>query len=946
MPGLELHSDFDRDGRLTGSPQERAARSSWPGAVVIPNMDRDRRRLPVSVGNASMGSPDYDLVATFSGDNELLPVEVRAAAGALRPGDTLHLRCSGVMHSRVKLSDDTGRIVPHRLRQPEHYELPTMPANGVMPLTLQVRTIAGAAWGRVSNVNRNYKADANEEGRFILTLLRRDGTGVEHVEDQGRFSVAPFILADRTAAARRLYMVKSTTNVPSLHDVRIASRLARVPLIEIDDSLTGGDTWIQDQYQHSLMQGPHGWSELILHLPRLRRENTTATITDNLEDVVNTHFQSRDVGLFGDLWDRQVPVQTADGGVVRPSFRDLDSWVKHANRVWSAHEIISLYAEDADRSWRRRTITDWVDALLRLDSELQRALQAIQAARSGASHQRDRQLADEKTVATDLVRQVKRQFPVGQPRSSDPIIESDLSGQRTRLKASVLRKLYERAFQMHASYNYGGNIESTPPVAGAPLGKIILGNGIDTDDNEAVDPDLLKVLAKQKKQPVVEVDTIWLKVGHVDEILSVVPSRRAQGGFVIFAASSKAAVELLKQARARYLAGLPMEHPDRVTAGRRPSGVMTRLMTAGTSPVTRLMRGKAWLHQQERPTGGVLPPSIEPPSIYFHLCQAYGTSTADTGFNRHGIGYVPGLGDNRRYPADITPNELLWAETDKDGGSCNVVYDETVLRNARNTLTGAFPSIELLPIPVILDRTHDLRQFRDNPWSRPTTAFTPDMVNMQILNDHLLVPKPYGPRMKIDDAIAVVREAMTAVEMPGPIKSRVGRRLIASRRMTRGEYWVEKVRPAYLTSSIGTIRASYGGMWSKSDVVSVFKDSFPGANAAELERRIVRPNGRRFDSDGVLREDFSLFRIEDGMVDIFELYVAAVAAELGVRLHFVDSWSYHLYEGQIHCGTNVLRGHPPLGSGLPDVWDAPDHNFRGTVAFSDEPVVSGTGSQP
>jgi len=948
MPNLELHADFDRNGRLSCSSAERSSRLSWPGAIVVPNMDRERVRLLTSVRNASMVSSDYDLVSTITGDDELLPIEIHAtAAGALQPGETLHLRCSGVMHTRVKLSDDSGRIVPHRLQAPEIYELPPMPSNGVLRLTLQVRTIAGAAFGRVSDVNLRFQHDSRVEHRFTLTLLRRDTSGVDHEEDQGRFTVAPFILVDRSAPARRLYMVSAPSNLPSVTDVRRAARAARVMFVPIDHNLTGGDTWIQDQYQHCMMQGPNGWRELILHLPRLRHENTNATLTDNLEDVVNTHFRSRNVGLFRDLWDRVVPVRT-ETGVARPSFRDLESWVKRVGRIDFVNRLLNLYATDANPRWQVRMYNDWVAALLDLDAELARVRRALDAARADASYQRQQQLEAEKTAASNLVTQLKRDFSVSQPRSSDPVIESELGSGRVRMRASLIRRLFSRANQMHASMNYGGNIESTPPVSGAPLGKILLGNVTDSQTGEEfIDPDLLRVFAKQQKQPIVEIDTAWLKVGHVDEMMAVVPSSRASGGFAILHASSKAAIELLRGAQRRYLLGLPLAHHDRGRSGRTPSGVLPRLTIDGSSPVTRLLRGKSWVHKHSRAGYGQVPIYIEPPEIYFHLCQAFGSSTASTGFNVHDIGYVPGEGEDRRYPANITVSELLWAEADESGDSCNAAYDTIALEPSRVILRNAMPGIPLLPIPVLFDRTPDIEAFRRNAWNRPTTAFTPDMANMQVLNGHLLVPKPYGPRMYIDDAIAVVREVMTSLKIPGNIKARVGRRLISARRMTLAKYWVEKVNSADLLSSIGTIRASYGGMRNKVDVIAAFRDSFPGANAAERERRIYRPNQAHFDAAGYLKKDFSLFRITDGMVDIFELFVVAIAAELDVQLHFVDSWSYHLYDGQIHCGTNVLRERPSSRGRMPNVWDAPDQPFRSSAINFDEGdvVLGGAGGR-
>lgn len=947
MPNLELHADFDRDGRLSRSSAERSSRLSWPGAIVVPNMDRERLRLPTSVGNASLVSADYDLVSTITGDDELLPIEIRTAvAGALQPGETLHLRCSGVMHTRVKLSDDTGRIVPHRLQVPEIYELPLLPSNGVLKLTLQVRTIAGAAFGRVSRIDLNYQHDSRIENRFTLTLIRRDTSGVEHEEDVGRFTVAPFILTDRTASARRLYMVSAPSNVPSVTDVRQAARAAHVIFVPIDHNLTGGDTWIQDQYQHCMMQGPNGWRELILHLPRLRHENTDATVTDNLEDVVNTHFRSRNVGLFRDLWNRVVPIRT-ETGVARPSFRDLDSWVKRVRRIDFVNRLLNLYATDANPNWRIRMYNDWVATLLDLDAELARVCRTLDAARADASYQRGQQLEMEKTTVTNLVNQLKQEFSVSEGGSADPLIESDLGGGRIRIRVSIIRKLFNRANQMHASMNYGGNIESTPPVAGAPLGKILLGNKRDSSTGEEwMDPDLLRVFVKQQKQPIVEIDTTWLKVGHVDEMMAVVPSRRVSGGFAVLHASSQAAIALLRGAQRRYLAGLPMEHIDRVRRRQPPSGLLARLMTDGTSPVTRLFRGKAWIHKQSRARYGEVSTHIEPPEIYFRLCQAFGSSTASTGFNIHGIGYVPGEGADRRYPADISVTELLWAEADGSGDSCNAAYDTIVLEPSREILRNTLSGIPVLPIPVLFDRTFDIEAFRRNPWARPTTAFTPDIANMQVLNGHLLVPKPYGPRMLVDDAIAVVQEAMTLLNVPGNIKSRVGRRLISARRMTQATYWVERVDSAVLLSAIGSIHASYGGLRDKVDVIAAFRDSFPGANAAERERRVYRPNRSHFNASGYLKNDFSLFRINDGMVDIFELFVAAIAAGLDVHMHFVDSWSYHLYDGQIHCGTNVLRERPSSVTRMPNVWDAPDHPFRSqTVEFEEDIVTVGADSR-
>jgi hypothetical protein len=66
--------------------------------------------------------------------------------------------------------------------------------------------------------------------------------------------------------------------------------------------------------------------------------------------------------------------------------------------------------------------------------------------------------------------------------------------------------------------------------------------------------------------------------------------------------------------------------------------------------------------------------------------------------------------------------------------------------------------------------------------------------------------------------------------------------------------------------------------------------------------------------------------IADGMIDLFEASVLAIADELGVQVHWIDSWYYHVLTGEIHCGSNVLRM-PARGSGLPNVWDVADQRY-------------------
>ncbi|NEZ66803.1 hypothetical protein D0962_29295 [Leptolyngbyaceae cyanobacterium CCMR0082] len=931
MPGIELHADFDRDGGLTGNPRERTARQNWPGAIVVPNLDRDQRRLPAAVSSSSIPRADYSLATANSGDDELVPLQIKVIAGALGPNESLHIRCPGVMHTRIRLSDSTGQIIPQRLGEPEVFELPPIPPNGRLNLTLQVRTIAGASFGRLSNLELAYRADAREETRFELILFRVDNLGRVHEEDRGRFSVAPFILDDRQAPAVRLYMVNTDANHPSFVDVQNATRAAAVPMVQVPPEISNGDTWLQDQYQHSFLQGPNHFRQLILHLPRLRHENTNATVTDNLEDFVNSHFRSRNIGLYNDLWDRIIVVNTTNGNVLRIDFRAVTDWAKRVLRILDVAERLNHFGKLIDTTWQEINVMFWVDTLNRLRSELARLNQTLDHAIDEARPERAELIRGLKKAAESLVDEVTTEFTVVRGGSGRDLgLRSEIAGQTATINRDTAERLFDRANQMNSSANYGGNVESTPPVPGAPLGKIIIGNFIFGDGSEFVDPDLLRVLAKQKKQPIVEINTAWLRVGHIDEMMAVVPHGRSD--FSVLHASSRAAMALLQRAETRYRAGLPANHPD--TFRNRPSGVLSRLMNEGSSPVTRLFRGKAWLHNHPPAQRGQIPESHEPPATYIKLAEEL---SAGNGFNIHRIGYVPGEGPPRRYPADITPFEIIWAERDARNNSTNDFIDSEFLQPSRVHLQREL-GVPIYPIPVLWDRVDDINRFQEAFWQQPTTAYSPDIANMQVLNNHLLIPKPYGPRMRPRDAMAVVQAAMQDVGVPGTIRAQVGHRLIRQHRMTRAHYWIEKVSPAYLFSPIGSIRASYGGLMDQQDVIDAFKDSFPGASDREIQRRLIIPNRRHFNARGILRRDHTRLLVNDGMIDLFELFTAAIAAHLGVTIHFVDSWYYHIREGQIHCGTNVLR-RPRRRAGLPNVWDIPDVEFRGQILiFEDDEV--------
>jgi len=143
---------------------------------------------------------------------------------------------------------------------------------------------------------------------------------------------------------------------------------------------------------------------------------------------------------------------------------------------------------------------------------------------------------------------------------------------KTLLKPDVGYEEPARITPILSTFDSNGNLEVTPPVTSRdgtsyPWGRIYLGPGRGT---ERFDPEVLKFLSAQEMQPPIMIDTSWLTVGHVDEIMSFVPAPDGKG-FRLLLASPARAFELLVNAstagfgRERMLIGRNFEGRDAET---------------------------------------------------------------------------------------------------------------------------------------------------------------------------------------------------------------------------------------------------------------------------------------------------------------------------------------------------------------------------------------------
>lgn len=96
-----------------------------------------------------------------------------------------------------------------------------------------------------------------------------------------------------------------------------------------------------------------------------------------------------------------------------------------------------------------------------------------------------------------------------------------------------------------STFDSSGNLEVSPPVTGYPWGRIYYG-GVGRP-REPFNNDLKNFLEAQTVQKPISIDNGWLAVGHVDEIISFVPSNSGKG-FKLLMASSELAYKILEKA--------------------------------------------------------------------------------------------------------------------------------------------------------------------------------------------------------------------------------------------------------------------------------------------------------------------------------------------------------------------------------------------------------------
>jgi len=578
-----------------------------------------------------------------------------------------------------------------------------------------------------------------------------DGNGVVLLDrpklPQGDIRTADVILLGDDATAQRVFMCDVGENGPSISELSAAAKVAGIPLTIIPIEIGNGDAWIQDQFQICYTATQQASQMIILHLPRLGNDSAIMPGTANLRNFVETYFPSDDIGIIKDFWTLPIVISDGVGGTATltlPQSYLAYKLVSTAPRILRALSNL-LSATNKNIKLELPMWDDIFAVRLRIDDLLVKLVASNTTDKDQLAQIGDARAAVEKlsTVLASDGGSVKLKLSVG----NDVKTLTYTSENSERLKKS-----FADIAALHSSTNYGGNIEVSPKMKDAPYGKILAGS--------VTSADLKNFLTSRGAlHPLVTVYTDWLEVGHIDEIASFITQ---SGDFSLVRASPKLALHMLDK--------------------------LVDLQKKGVL-VTRLMRGKKWVHKA---VAGATDP-IRPPNAWFNFVTSprYDLTPFDTPIPQ---ATQPKFGDgayhddrqfmvlNRMkevdtlYLATITCADLLdicrdsnrtiedffladgYAYSDEvynqkaySSAAFAASRDEILPKRLDKVIGEAFPGTKVYWMPVLFDRMRS--DFGDQ-----VSAVTPAMINFQTLNNIVAIPRPYGPRMRISDAVTFIND--------------------------------------------------------------------------------------------------------------------------------------------------------------------------------------------
>lgn len=933
---------------------ERLLPSARGHIQLIPNINRSGRVLPESVSAEDVRrneKTDRENPARKLRDPEIYSVIVSVTPDEFAARSALWLEVH-FAQGLFRVLDKSG--IPLKDASPVRVDLVQARKDNTKGRGIQYFLEAQTFWG-----SPLLPKDAQRSVSFRFIDGSNQIITERSVFKGGDLRTADVILIGDDAPAERIYVCDVVENQPSIREVSEGARGAGVPVTVVPQNVNLGDSWIQDQFQLGYTATRESAQRIIVHLPRMVNDAALIPGTPNLRNFVDGHFPSDAIGVVKDFW--QLKVQVSDGSntlelEVAESYIVFKQLVRAIRLLNVMFSLIRKIDDRANPKVPGGDLTDLYLVRVAIDS----AHIQLRGYRKVSTDQQALILALHTAIdETSMV--------LARSREAVQLKINTTAGSKilefTNDNRSALQNFFRSLRDLHSSLNYGGNIEVSPPYADAVYGKILTGS---------ISAEPLKdfLTSRGTQHPIASVYTNWLEVGHIDEIMCF--ASKGAGGFGILRAAPMLAMTML----------------DRAVAYQKQGKL-----------VTRLFRGKKWIHEM---TAGS-PDSHRPPNTYAALLapggpyDLKGLGTKVDRSEKQPYGHAAFHDDRQflvfsqsrtvdaRYAAFIScadilglcrstnrAVEVLFLASDfryADELIYRPYYDSDSYRQDAlpyrldSIIAKEFAGMPVWPVPVLFDRADDFLH-------GTTKAVVPDLVNFQTLGRHVLVPRPYGPRMRAADAMTLIQELP---EREGRPKIKPDANYIKSRGLDQTWHWTrsaERVNRAALggrptpfdpeyeemslsdwmaiTVSTTKFEASsiYGLLHSKDPlgnhpvselenlnrIAGYFKDGFDEfknfpvdfcegdtakahpkqdkyeADIQKVMDRIRRANPNVFDNAGnIASRDWVRIAIPEETVDIFELLTQLTLESIGMEVHWVDSWYYHTHGGGIHCGTNVLR---------------------------------------
>lgn len=264
-------------------------------------------------------------------------------------------------------------------------------------------------------------------------------------------------------------------------------------------------------------------------------------------------------------------------------------------------------------------------------------------------------------------------------------------------------------------------------------------------------------------------------------------------------------------------------------------------------------------------------------------------------------------------------------------GSARRNYSERVdrekLSHLRNRLKAGLELTEeyVLSIPTYWEEPPDLVSQLGHG-NNKTIAENVGMVNMLVVNDHLMVPRPHGPRLLPAQAATVVHNAVNqwfgASSAPNVADPAT---LGPHHFWARPGETVNQIAGYFAAPPVGVLGATRR-IW-RQEVMDAVQGYIGWGTMTPSQTGVLDPirlHVRGQLPGGVVNDTFPEWQritVNDGRVDVIELYMKTILEDIGNTVHFVENFeSYHAMMGEVHCGTNAKRRPPEADPAFTARW--------------------------